>query len=135
MGRWQSDVLRSFVVGQWRKSRINGFAQSFDGANTEYFEGEFQMGRKHGYGVETKLDDRGAATDQYRGMFEKGLRNGRGVLESFGHYRLEADFLQGFIHGPGRMEFTDGDRFEGNFHLDQRNGLGVYTFQNGDSSS
>ncbi len=59
-------------------------------------------------------------------------KNGSGVLEYSNGDKYEGDFKEGKFQGQGSYIFANGDTYKGAFAEDKFNGKGTYTFANGD---
>lgn len=59
-------------------------------------------------------------------------KNGEGVLEYSNGDKYEGNFKEGKFDGKGKYTFQAGDVYEGNFSQDKFSGTGKYTFANGD---
>jgi len=62
----------------------------------------------------------------YRGGCKDGLADGYGEVSGISSYR--GDFLAGKKHGKGIKVMPNGDRYEGDFSNDYRNGHGIYVW-------
>ncbi|KAL4493618.1 hypothetical protein ABPG72_004111 [Tetrahymena utriculariae] len=63
----------------------------------------------------------------YIGELQATLPHGKGLCY-FRHTGkiYEGEFLQGKLHGKGRIIFQNGDTYIGDFHLDKKQGRGIY---------
>ena len=89
--------------------------------NQERYEGTFQNGQKHGFGVQFYP---GGAV-RYKGDFQEDLRAGKGT-----YYFTNGDTYVGYFqknvpHGKGTYHYSDGEMFVGNFRRGVREGYGV----------
>ncbi len=96
-----------------------------------HYEGPCVNGYAEGYG-----SARGAAA-QYVGSFKEGYKNGRGVKTWANGDRYEGEFINDRKDGQGLYVWGaesawSGDRYRGEFKADQREGQGTYEFANGD---
>ena len=92
-----------------------------------------EEGDPHGIGRLTK----NAGNYVYIGEWVNGKRKGRGKVTD-GNYVYMGFFENDRRQGWGMEDFVGdsewaGDRFEGDFENDVRNGVGLYTHDNGDS--
>jgi hypothetical protein len=95
-----------------------------------YYEGGCKNGLAHGDGVA-----RGSA--EYTGEFRKGMKHGRGVKSWPWGDRYEGGFLDDRRNGKGMYVWGAGspwagERFAGEYLADQREGWGTYYWPNGD---
>jgi hypothetical protein len=95
------------------------------------YEGGCAGGKAEGQGTA-----KGSAT--YAGGFHEGKKQGRGVKTWSWGDRYEGEFADDRKDGWGTYAWGTrslfaGDRYEGGFSNDKRNGYGVYTWASGDS--
>ncbi|GHB53852.1 hypothetical protein [Persicitalea jodogahamensis] len=95
--------------------------------NQERYEGNFQNGKKHGFGVQYYP---GGAI-RYKGIFRDDLRSGEGTYYFTNGDKFVGFFLHNVPEGKGTYFYADGERFAGNFHEGMREGYGVLTRSNG----
>jgi hypothetical protein len=57
---------------------------------------------------------------------------GRGIYTWANGDRYDGQFKDGKKHGTGRINFTNGEKYTGNWIEDERTGRGVFTWPNGD---
>lgn len=96
-----------------------------------HYEGPCVNGYAEGYG-----SARGAEA-QYVGTFKEGYKNGHGVKTWANGDRYEGQFVNDLKEGQGLYVWGpesawSGDRYRGEFKADQREGQGIYEFANGD---
>lgn len=92
--------LVKLYEGQWRNDHYHGRGTLYYHKDGGKYEGEFDKGRRHGWGVMFYPDG-----TRYEGEWENGERCGQGV-----------------------MWLTNGDRFEGLWRHDMKNGPGRYHY-------
>ena len=94
----------------------------------EKYEGGFLNNMFHGYGEETMIAEEGRI-EQYKGDYLKGLRTGHGMVRTLEKskpptkkYVIQYDgqFKEGYFHGQGKLEWSNGDIFEGIFQEHQQ---------------
>jgi hypothetical protein len=95
------------------------------------YEGNCVDGKAEGQG-----SARGSAT--YAGGFHQGRKHGHGVKTWPWGDRYEGDFVDDYKQGWGKYTWGTrtlfaGDRYEGGFAGDKRNGYGIYVWASGDS--
>ena len=94
----------------------------------EKYEGDWHMGKRHGYGREFLPDGK----IKYMGSFEDGKYHGAGIIFLPNSERYEGGFLDGKPHGKNsRYFFKNGDILTINYVLGVRQGFGVFTRNNG----
>ncbi len=95
--------------------------------NQERYEGNFQSGQKHGFGVQYYP---GGAI-RYKGIFRDDLRSGEGTYYFTNGDKYVGFFLKNVPDGKGTYFYADGERFSGNFQAGVRQGYGVLQRANG----
>ena len=81
--------------------------------------------------------------DKYNGMIVSKIPNGNGeFIRASGYfgdflkkkykYIYVGEFLNGEMHGTGKMTYSNGDVYEGEFIKNEENGKGKITYSNGD---
>jgi hypothetical protein len=92
------------------------------------YKGYFKDGKRHGLG---RYKYRSG--DIYEGQFLNGQRNGKGeYLLILGIYTgvdkkvVIGDWKDNMLHGEGKNFWPDGDKYEGEFKNDQKEGYGIY---------
>ncbi|WP_373514457.1 hypothetical protein [Persicitalea sp.] len=95
--------------------------------NQERYEGHFQNGRKHGFGVQYYP---GGAV-RYKGIFRDDLRSGEGTYYFTNGDKYVGFFLKNVPDGKGTYYYSDGEIFAGNFRKGIREGYGVLQRANG----
>lgn len=115
------------------------------------YEGEWQMGKKHGHGKLLMKDgsfyegqfDNGeisghgyrkwaSSGNQYTGQFIMGELNGQGIMEYGNGKRYEGGWANNMRQGEGKLIEAGGSVYEGSFYKNNRHGEGCQTFSNGD---
>jgi hypothetical protein len=94
------------------------------------YTGGCKDGLAEGYGEATGIAS-------YRGEFKAGRKHGKGVKSWFMGERYEGDFVEDRREGTGmyvwgRFSGWSGQRYTGGYLNDQRHGYGVYEWPNGD---
>ena len=118
--------------GTFRENLPNGVG-ALEFTNGDIYEGSFDNGRPHGTGRYAS-----ASGDIIAGLFEDG-RPVKGMkLSAAGHkYLGEFHPIRGgaLYHGLGKLEFSNGDWYEGSFVDGYFSGEGIYVFADGLSVS
>ncbi len=96
--------------------------------NGDYYEGEFQNGKKEGFGIIIYKNG-----TRYEGIFKNNKHNGYGKLIQLDGEVFIGDWKDGKINGKGVRYHSNGDRYIGSYINNIRNGEGHYIFSNGDS--
>lgn len=98
------------------------------------FRGSCKDGLADGYG---EVDASGKSGGSYRGNFLAGKKHGKGIKIMPNGDRYEGDFRDDYRDGHGVYVWGEktkwaGDRYEGGYRLDKRQGWGVYSWSGGD---
>ena len=96
--------------------------------NGDYYEGEFQNGKKEGFGIIIYKNG-----TRYEGIFKNNKHNGYGKLIQLDGEVFIGDWKDGKINGKGVRYHSNGDRYIGSYINNIRNGEGHYIFSNGDA--
>ncbi|PRP85687.1 hypothetical protein PROFUN_06521 [Planoprotostelium fungivorum] len=93
------------------------------------YEGDFKEGLFGGDGTYTFLNG-----DKYNGQFQNGLFHGHGVVTESG-YVYDGEWSEGNKDGEGtfKMLANPGDHYEGTFANNRFDGVGLYTWANGNT--
>eukprot|EP00397_Hematodinium_sp_SG-2012_P009076 GEMP01009150.1.p2 GENE.GEMP01009150.1~~GEMP01009150.1.p2 ORF type:complete len:459 (+),score=93.90 GEMP01009150.1:1683-3059(+) len=67
---------------------------------------------------------------KYTGQWKKGLFGGTGHW-AYPHGEYSGEFVDGHMHGDGRIEFTSGDTYVGDFEFSAFSGIGHFRFSHG----
>ncbi len=94
--------------------------------NGDSYEGEFENGLFHGYGVYTSSNG-----DRYEGQFREDVMSGQGTMIYKNGNKYVGHFLNGKRNGLGELTYSNGDIYRGEFRDDRRTGEGTYVFSNG----
>jgi len=111
--------LQSEYRGKCRGGLAHGKGRA---VGTATYEGQFRKGMKHGEGVKTWIWG-----DRYEGAFENDRKHGHGVYtwgagSPWAGERYEGEFKEDYRDGFGVYTWPNGDRFEGPWVKDQRQG-------------
>lgn len=113
-------------VGQWKKDMMwgNGLLTLPNGS---LFKGQFRGNTLHGKG-ERRLPN----GDQYIGQFIDGEPEGNGVLrESSSNQVFQGRWVQGRLHGEGKVVRASGFTYEGEWSNGVPNGRGRHSWTDG----
>jgi hypothetical protein len=114
--------------GAFRENLPNG-SGTLEFSNGDVYEGAFELGKAHGTGRYAT-----PSGDIIAGLFENG-RPIKGMrLSAAGHKYLgqfHPTMGKGRFHGLGRLQFSNGEYFEGSFVDGRFHGEGKYTFSDG----
>ena len=121
----------------------------FSYVDGERYDGEWEHGKRCGYGVSYFAD----GNIQYDGEWKDDFYSGNGVLVngdamnqgSFNYrnfdtldsqwIKYEGEFLAGKMHGIGTLTFFNNERYHGKFKYDRIHGVGVFNARNGETVS
>lgn len=56
--------------------------------------------------------------------------NGKGTFQYTNGDKYDGQWKDGKMHGIGLYEFANGDRYKGDFHVNKREGTGTYVWKN-----
>ncbi|XP_022916000.1 MORN repeat-containing protein 3-like [Onthophagus taurus] len=117
-------------IGQWKRDVKEGKGSLLTRSGRLY-EGDWERGYRHGFGVFSFKGNEDILTLLYRGDWKNGKMSGDGEL----HYP-DGSFYKGAMknskrHGYGQMWYADGSFFDGDFYKDLREGLGLFVYSNG----
>ena len=90
-------------------------------------QGDFQHGKRHGYGVYTYADG-----GRFEGEWVDDKVHGRGVSVYSSGNRYEGEWVDGRINGQGTLWYADGDQYQGEWRDGKMHGRGTYTYADGD---
>ena len=125
--------------GEWKNGTMNGKGTlKYEDGNI--YEGEFVDGKKHGEGIWTKLDGT-AVTENwiygkkvetltledgtYTGGVTDGKPDGQGKMEYTNGQVYEGEWKNGVRSGQGRCTWPDGGYYDGEWANDKWNGQGT----------
>ena len=119
-------------VGCVDGSCTEGRGTAINSKTFEKYEGDWHMGKRHGYGREFFAE----GNIKYIGGFESGRYHGIGILYLSNGERYEGGFVNGKMHGKNaRYIFKNGDILNINFENGMRQGFGVLTRNSGTQSN
>lgn len=113
--------------GEWQGGKKHGYGKLLfkDGS---YYEGEFADGEIMGNGLRYWS----STGNTYSGQFFFGELHGHGVILYKEGGKYEGEFSYGIREGHGLLTDKDGQTYEGCFHKNKRHGVGKMVFKNGD---
>ncbi|KAL1020787.1 hypothetical protein UPYG_G00004670 [Umbra pygmaea] len=140
-----------YYVGEVKNLIRNGFGVYVYPNSFFRYEGEWNMGEKHGHGkllmkdgsyyegefAHGEIEGNGSrfwakTGDFYSGQFSGGELHGWGVLQKRSGARYAGDFSYGLREGHGILVDEDGQTYEGSFHQNKRHGDGRMSYRKGD---
>lgn len=125
-------VVDPELVGTYEGACESGLAEGQGAAKgSAIYEGEFRAGKKHGRGRKTW-----ASGDSYEGQFADDRRDGVGIYRWGGASPWAGDFYWGGFRadrrdGRGLYGWANGDRFDGEWKADVRQGFSAMELQRG----
>jgi len=114
-------------VGQWRDNKKNGVGILHYSSGPVY-EGEFVDDQRHGRGKIVHHPNSSNLEESYDGEWSQDVIHGKGTYK----YRreegtiYEGDWVRGVRHGVGKLTFSDGSFYRGDFQGDQMYGKGIF---------
>jgi hypothetical protein len=119
-----TDGLRWEYNGDVAEGKPHGFGRK-EYENGSWFDGEWYEGRYlNGEGMFIFISG-----DWFRGEFRDGVRNNGVLYIVASGTRFEGTFVfrngRHYRHGYGRIEWPNGDYYDGEWHYDMRHGRGV----------
>ncbi|MFU8779575.1 MAG: MORN repeat-containing protein [Kiritimatiellia bacterium] len=99
----------------------------YTGRSGARYEGQYYQDLKHGNGTLVQRDG-----TRYEGAFVRGIRQGLGSLTKVDGTRFAGAFANDMINGRGIMLYPDGSQYAGDFMNGRRHGHGIHRFANGD---
>lgn len=122
----------TLAVGCIDGNCTEGNGTAINSKTFEKYEGEWHMGKRHGYGREFFAEGK----IKYIGGFDSGKYHGIGILYLSNGERYEGGFVNGKMHGKnGRYIFKNGDVLTINFEQGMRQGFGILTRNSGAQSN
>jgi hypothetical protein len=124
-------------VGETVNDKRQG-SGSYYFSNGDTYQGGFENGLFHGYGVMSKMpfyeNRKHCVGRNYQGFWDKGSRSGHGRYKNgFGDY-YDGNFKDDVYDGQGTMFFADGSRYIGEWKKGRFSGFGEHIFSNGSST-
>lgn len=105
-----------------------GFQLSRSG---KLYQGDWERGFRHGFGVQGLRNDKNVFNLQYRGEWKNGNPHGFGAWHyADGSYYL-GHWKNGKRHGQGQMWYNDGSFYDGSWIKDLREKLGMFVAPDG----
>lgn len=111
------------LVGDFNQGWVHGMGLYT--ANDAIYFGQYQHGKRVGYGVEIFPDN-----SQYVGYFQNDKREGKGRYNFSNGARYDGSFVGNRMCGDGLYTFTNGNTYTGSMENDQFHGMGTYRFLN-----
>ncbi|KAK3765840.1 hypothetical protein RRG08_026307 [Elysia crispata] len=116
----------TYYEGQFINGEINGNGYKFFASSKAKYTGQFLNGEMHGHGIMTYHNG-----NVYEGQWYKNKKQGFGILRTSDKAVYEGTFHGHVRDGEGTQTYdgsyqklSNGDRYEGYWVLDQRNGHG-----------
>ena len=128
-GRKEGGSVQLYT-GQWHAGRREGLGLMVYADDAEY-RGGWKAGERWGLGV-FKAELGGVEYYGYEGEWEGDLPQGSGTLRC-PHFIYEGEVQGGLMHGQGRIEWANGDRFNGQWVQGRREGPGQFDSAEGHS--
>ncbi|KAI4462256.1 morn repeat-containing protein 3 [Holotrichia oblita] len=121
---------RDKYLGEWEDNIKAGKGYELSRSGKLY-EGDWERGFRHGFGVQSLRNDNNIFNVQYRGEWRNGNPHGYGAWHyPDGSYYL-GHWRNGKRHGHGQMWYTDGSFYDGSWIKDLREQLGMFVSPDG----
>lgn len=111
--------------GTFFRNHIHGEG-TFIYSNGNEYRGEFYLGKRHGKGV-MELPSIGIT---YEGEFNNGDMTGFAKITYKDGTLYEGYVVKGKRNGKGKIDYIDGDEYEGDFHGNLKQGYGTMLWKN-----
>ncbi|XP_039288577.1 MORN repeat-containing protein 3 isoform X2 [Nilaparvata lugens] len=125
-----SPISKTEYIGEWNKDLHSG--KGIEKRNNYIYEGDWENGMKHGYGVLSHENENGVRALIFEGEWRYDKKEGQGTLILPDNEVYMGNFKGGMRHGFGQIWFTNGDFYIGDWAHDKRNGKGLHLYGNGD---
>ena len=124
---WDSGIISK---GIFKVGEQTGYGTDYY-ADGEKYEGNFENGKRQGFGIYTYgLNDATNALS-YVGYFEDNLKSGSGTFKWTTGSKYVGEFKYDLRNGYGTQFFSDGSRYQGNWEDGSENGYGKLFLANG----
>ena len=120
-GHWKADVRNGYGVctyssgsaytGEWVNDEFDGQG-SFRSPDGNEYEGHWSEGRRHGYG---EMKWTWTERFHYKGQWMEDRFHGKGTMTYLFGSRYEGIWTNGMEHGFGKIQYWNGDSYEGEF--------------------
>ncbi|NOT92254.1 MORN repeat-containing protein [Ferruginibacter sp.] len=129
-GTWENDLLQGTgkyeKVGDWKyegnfvDGKMEGKGTSIDRNGTKY-AGDWKNGVKEGNGT----------YGGYTGEWKNGYKEGKGIYVA-SNYTEDGEWKNGWLHGYAIYKNDNGERYEGYWVENSKEGKGTFTYKNGE---
>lgn len=132
-GIWKNDIAcgiggyksKEFsLMGYWENNKQNSFGINFIKKSKVYYEGEFENGKKEGYGI--LLINNG----KYEGEFHDDKISGIGSFYFKDERIYHGEWVDNKMEGSGLLKWKDGKKYEGFFKNNKKEGFGIFYSEN-----
>lgn len=104
----------------------HGRGKYVDAQGSSYYEGQWQYGQRHGFGMLVV-----PGVYQYEGEWKHGKKCGTGFAKyADGEGTYQGAYLNDKKHGKGFFKLANGDQYEGEYKFGLPHGVGVYKYRN-----
>ncbi|XP_044271298.1 MORN repeat-containing protein 3-like [Tribolium madens] len=118
------NIVGDKYIGEWRNDFKTGKGALLT-RHRQLYEGDFEDGFRHGFGVLAYLHENNFFLLEYRGNWRRGKMHGFGLRRYRDGGVYIGDWKNGKRHGYGLMWYPGGDFYAGDFVKDVRQGLGM----------
>lgn len=106
--------------GEFKNNFIEGKG-SITYSNGNFYEGEFKHGKRHGKGFFKSMK----LGFEYTGDFLEGKMTGEAEIKYSDMSSYKGGVLNGRKHGKGKIEYNDGNWYDGEWENNKKSGFGV----------
>lgn len=119
------------------RTEIGGYVKFFGKVDADGSPYKGNLFYSNGVTAEVNMADQTVTFsngDVYRGELNASLKlHGTGTLEYSTGDKYEGQFENGYLSGEGVFTYSNGDKYEGQFAEGKKNGTGTYTWNDGSS--
>ena len=108
------------LFGAFKNEKLEGFGLITTFDNTTIFRGEFNNGKKNGFGELL------GSQFKYLGNFKNSQFSGIGKIEKNNRYRGVCEWKESLKQGYGVLEYSNGDKYTGWFEKNDFWGFGIF---------
>ncbi|CAD8096789.1 unnamed protein product [Paramecium primaurelia] len=108
-----------YYIGEWKNDKNDGKGIYIHSDKSRY-EGEWKEDHLHGKGKEIWADE----SAYFEGQFVMGVKDGYGIYRWADGSSYDGEFKNGFFSGQGTYCWSDGSKYKGQWSNNKMNGYG-----------